>query len=270
MTLACSRAAWRIFLTESSMKICVLATDSQSTWLTVNAIACRFPDVKVVLEQPVSRATLLRRRAERLGWWPAFGQLLFMVLLPLLKREARAKVQALLAASGLSPSRRPDLIAAEVASVNSTACMDWLRTEQPDVVVLNGTRIVSHAVLACCEAVFLNTHCGITPKYRGVHGGYWAFATGDVAHAGVTVHVVDSGIDTGGVIYQGTIERDAADNFCSYPVRQYLVGIPLMLKALQDVADGALCTRASELPSCLWFHPTIWQYLHGRFVKGVK
>ena len=154
--------------------------------------------------------------------------------------------------------------------MNSSACTDWLRAEQPDVVILNGTRIVSHAVLTCCQATFLNTHCGITPKYRGVHGGYWAFASGDAAHAGVTVHVVDSGIDTGGVIYQGIIERDEADNFCSYPVRQYLVGIPLMLKALREVANGSLRTRDNELPSQLWFHPTVWQYFYGRFVKGVK
>src|SRR5438093_9923670 len=46
-------------------------------------------------------------------------------------------------------------------------------------VVVNGTRIISEAVLTASDAVFINMHAGITPKYRGVHGGYWALYNGD-------------------------------------------------------------------------------------------
>ena len=45
--------------------------------------------------------------------------------------------------------------------------------------VVNGTRILSRRMLESIDAVFLNMHVGITPKYRGVHGGYWALANGD-------------------------------------------------------------------------------------------
>ena len=41
-------------------------------------------------------------------------------------------------------------------------------------------------------------HAGITPQYRGVHGGYWAVVNNDPEHCGVTIHFVDKGIDTGG------------------------------------------------------------------------
>mgnify|MGYP003330073050 CR=1 FL=1 len=49
----------------------------------------------------------------------------------------------------------------------------------PDVIIVNGTSILSQSVLDSCNALFLNTHCGITPKYRGVHGAYWALVNND-------------------------------------------------------------------------------------------
>jgi folate-dependent phosphoribosylglycinamide formyltransferase PurN len=52
---------------------------------------------------------------------------------------------------------------------------------------------------------FVNIHVGITPKYRGVHGTYWALVNNDVENSGVTVHFVDEGIDTGNIINQAIV-----------------------------------------------------------------
>ena len=53
-------------------------------------------------------------------------------------------------------------------------------------------------LLEAVPAVFLNTLAGITPSYRGVHGAYWALVQRQPDACGVTVHLVDAGIDTGG------------------------------------------------------------------------
>jgi len=74
------------------------------------------------------------------------------------------------------------------------------QASHPDVVVVNGTRIIAEKVLHSVPATFLNTHSGITPLYRGAHGGYWALVKKDRANCGVTIHVVDAGIDTGGIV----------------------------------------------------------------------
>ena len=93
----------------------------------------------------------------------------------------------------------------EVPSVNSDLTIAELKRLSPAVVVVNGTRIIQEKVLGCVDAVFLNTHAGITPMYRGVHGGYWALASGDASNCGVTIHKVDKGIDTGSIVAQATI-----------------------------------------------------------------
>jgi folate-dependent phosphoribosylglycinamide formyltransferase PurN len=157
------------------------------------------------------------------------------------------------------------------ASANTTECTTWLAHERPDVVVINGTRILSAALLSSCNAVFLNIHCGITPAYRGVHGAYWALYRNDHTNAGVTVHVVDRGIDTGGSVYQETIQVDEQDNFLTYPVKQYIAGMRLMQRALNDVEKGSLRTaERRDLASAIWQHPTLWQYLAGRWSRGVR
>lgn len=253
------------------MKIVVLATDSPSTWMIVNVLRADYPDLRVGIEQPVSRFVLLRNRMRKLGVVNVIGQILFMLYLPVLRQLSKGRIEELISSAGLSAEPPAGLVRAGFISVNSDACREWLLQVAPDVVVVNGTRILYRETLAACSAVFLNTHCGITPAYRGVHGGYWALAQGDAANAGVTVHVVDAGVDTGDIAYQKVFEIDRQDNFLTYPVRQYVVAVPLMKAAIEGVRSGTLkLYKREDLPSAIWFHPPLWQYLWTRLRRGVR
>jgi hypothetical protein len=54
------------------------------------------------------------------------------------------------------------------------------------------------------QALFINTHTGITLQYR-VHGAYWVLVSNDKENCGVIVDKLDQGIDTE-IITQCTIE----------------------------------------------------------------
>ncbi len=253
------------------MKLVVLATDSSSTWMMVNALRMDYPHLKVVIEEPISIFLLLKKRVARIGISKVLGQMLFMLCIPLLRRLSYKHIKSLIKSAGLSTRQPAELSIARFESVNSQSCIEWLSIEHPTVVVLNGTRIVSPALLASCNAVFLNTHCGITPAYRGVHGGYWALERGDCDNVGVTVHLVDAGVDTGSIIYQDTIMVDEEDNFVTYPVKQYISGIPLMRRAISDAISSNLRPyRRDDLPSAIWHHPTVWKYIWARLRHGVR
>ena len=239
--------------------------------MLVNALRVEYPNLQVALEKSMARWPMMKRRMARVGVWTVLGQALFMLYLPVLRRLNRARTQELIDDAHLSTRQPSELAIQQFDSANSDECIAWLATEKPDVVVLNGTRIVSPAVLGACTAAFLNVHCGITPAYRGVHGGYWALHQRQPDNAGVTVHVVDAGIDTGDIVYQAVIDVDARDNFLTYPVKQYIAGIPLMRQALADVAAGCLRTRRrNDLKSAIWQHPTCWQYLAARWLRRVR
>ena len=124
-------------------------------------------------------------------------------------------------------------------------------------------------MLSSTHAPFINTHAGITPKYRGTHGGYWALYNSDPGRCGVTVHLVDAGIDTGDIVDQAPIKPIREDSFVTYPYLQLAAALPLLVKAVQGALAGALPSRLATGESAVWYHPGLLQYLAGR-LRGVR
>ena len=154
--------------------------------------------------------------------------------------------------------------------MNDPATWELVRSLAPRAVVINGTRILSQHTITALGVPILNTHVGITPMYRGVHGAYWALVHDDRAHCGVTVHHVDAGVDTGYILHQAVIQPTAADNFSTYPTLQMVSGSKLMVKAVREVIDGTTIPRKPEGSDRRWEIPTLWQYLRNRSRSGVR
>lgn len=70
--------------------------------------------------------------------------------------------------------------------------------------------IISGPLLAKPLRGFINTHPSLLPYNRGKHYNFWALVEG--APFGVSLHIVDSGVDTGPVVVQREIPYDWSDN----------------------------------------------------------
>lgn len=253
------------------MKIVILGGESCFTQALYHAVNEVYPVERVVLDGHVNRKTMLYRRMKKIGFWKTMGQLLFKILAePVLSIEAKARVKEISQQYGLDYSSIPDDKIIQTESVNSSLCIETLRSFEPDLILVVGTRIISQKVLDAVECPFVNMHTGITPLYRGVHGAYWALVENDLEHCGVTIHLVDKGIDTGEVIAQATIKPSPKDNFLTYPYLQLAAGIELELKMIAGLVSSKISTMNVQLPSVLRTHPTLWQYIHNRIWKKVK
>jgi folate-dependent phosphoribosylglycinamide formyltransferase PurN len=258
---------------EASAKIVLLAGRGPHANLVYNFLAQRWSISAAVLEEPVGKWELARRRGARLGWAHVAGQVAFRAgIFPFLAAAARSRTAELIREHGLSAAAIPAEKVIAVPSVNSPACMAELKRLRPEIVIVAGTRILSEATLAATPAAFVNIHAGITPLYRGVHGGYWALAQNDAGHCGVTIHLVDRGIDTGGVLAQARITPTARDNFATYGLLQDAVGLALLRdEVLPRLVAGDRATLAAPSGvSKLWSHPTAWEYLRNRWARAVK
>jgi methionyl-tRNA formyltransferase len=223
-----------------------------------------------VMEEQIGARALLAARARRLGWAAVAGQLAFRVaVMPLLMRLSRRRREAILEQAHADPTPPAQDRVIRVSSINGPAAVDALRGLEPRVVVVAGTRIISSAVLEAVPARFLNMHAGMTPRYRGVHGGYWALACRDPEHCGVTVHVVDSGVDTGDIVAQARIDPTSRDNFATYPYLQLVAGLPLLVEAVRSSLSGSLEPVSPTGPSGQWYHPTALGYLATWLRTGV-
>lgn len=245
-------------------KIVFLASDCDSSRWVYNSLKKEYSFASVIIEEPVSKKTLFKNRLKKNGFIKVMGQALFSLLMvPLLrykvkKRRADLKEHYQLDSSGFNGN------VIQVSSVNDDTCLAALQKIQPDIILVNGTRIISKKILQCTPAIFINMHLGITPWYRGSHGGYWALRNKDAANFGTTIHKVDTGVDTGGVLRQAFALPDKKDNFTSYPLIQVAIGIDALKEVLPNVIKGEFEIKEHHQKGKMYYQPTIWGYILGR------
>jgi methionyl-tRNA formyltransferase len=185
------------------------------------------------------------------------------------QKRSRSRIAEIVRRADLDARGPDEAQIIRVPSVNSPACIRHLQQLQPRAILVVGTRIIVGDVLHSVDAPFINYHAGVTPKYRGVHGGYWAKAEGDDGNFGVTVHLVDEGIDTGAVLYQARLAASTADNYSTYPYLQLAAALPLLERSARDAIAGTLRPQRVDLPSRQWSHPTLWAYVQTGLRRGV-
>lgn len=248
----------------------MLVGGGDSSKIMYNAIAKEYNITLVIEDSPVPKKKFLKKRIKNLGLIKVIGQIFFVIFNKFLMRLSSKRIKEIIEKDKLDVSAYPKEVFKKVSSINNKETIEILKKENPDLVIVNGTRIISEKVLNSVGAIFVNTHVGITPNYRGVHGGYWALVNNDIENCGVTVHLVDKGIDTGGVLYQEMIEINNKDNFNTYPYLQISKGIELMNRVINDFKNNTLkVIRTEKSNSKLYTHPTLLDYLTNR-LKGVK
>jgi len=245
------------------MKIVLLTRDCDSTTILYNYLSKHFDVDTVVFEKTIPKSEQFWRRVKLIGFWSAVGQVIFMLTaFPFLKLTSQGKRKKILAQYALDLTDIPVEKIKRIEKLSSIKGREFLQELKPDLLIVNGTRIISKKTLESVSAPFVNIHTGITPAYRGVHGGYWAVAKGQTNFFGTTIHYVDPGVDTGGIIEQVFAEPGKENNFYTYPYVQYATVLPVLKQVVQSLIDGH---RPSTKPaianeSALWFHPTIFQW----------
>ena len=252
--------------------IVLLCTDCPASRVLFHHLRREIGDLVVVQEDPVSRVQLVRRRLKKLGPVTVLGQLLFMILVvPFLEWRSSVRIEDIKRQFGMDDSPMTGVL--HVASVNSEEARQVMREIDPALVVVCGTRIIGAKTLRSVRSPIINYHAGITPAYRGVHGGYWALAEQRPDLVGSTVHLVDEGIDTGGVVEQRIFEVSGRDSFVTYPYLHLAAAMPAIVSVARRVLDGGEVTTTrgrDDLPSNLRTHPTLWGYARAALLLGVR
>lgn len=151
-----------------------------------------------------------------------------------------------------------------IKPLSDSACAIWA-TEKPvstlsgyDLVVSFGYRhILTSEILKSAQSPIINLHISLLPWNRGAHPNFWAFYDG--SPHGVTIHLIDSGIDTGAIIAQKEVSFfDNEDTFEKTYYRLIAEMVGLFSEKISQILEGSFSTtsqplggsfhRASELP----------------------
>jgi hypothetical protein len=256
------------------MKIAMLLGRGSSSAILANAVRAWYPDAELLLvvERSASKQAKLMSRWRRLGTSVVVGQLFFQaIMVPLIKLWSKRRIDQIFSEYNLNSCPQIFDGALEVSSINDCKVSKVLREFVPDVVLVNGTRIIKPSILSCLDVAFINTHVGITPMYRGVHGGYWALWNSDPNNFGVTIHLVDPGVDTGQPLRRVRLRPTSDDTFVTYPVLQQALALPVVNEILSDLSPHLTLEQhpATKHFGRQWYTPTAGQYFRG-LLRGVK
>jgi len=119
----------------------------------------------------------------------------------------------------------------------------------PDAVLVYGSGIIGAPLLSLFPGRFLGSHQGLPQHYRGSGSNFFAFLNREASLMGVSVHILDEGIDTGCVIAQRAPEPDGTDTYYSFSARLVMLTIDLYADVLGALSNRSAVDLAVPLPS---------------------
>lgn len=118
------------------------------------------------------------------------------------------------------------------------AIINLLDQHQIDLICLAGyMKIVGPTLLSAYEGRIINIHPAYLPEFPGAHGIEDAWEAG-VNQSGVTIHWVDSGVDTGKIIKQVRVPRLPDDTIESFEARIHEAEYQLYPEVLESFGVG--------------------------------
>jgi methionyl-tRNA formyltransferase len=131
----------------------------------------------------------------------------------------------------------------EVGRLREPECWAALESYRPDVLcVACFPQILPQPVLEWPRFGCLNLHPSLLPAYRGPAPLFWMFRNGE-ERAGVTIHRMDAGVDTGDILFQEAfaipegIGGDELERECARR------GARLMVEAVRRLPSGTVPRR---------------------------
>jgi len=122
---------------------------------------------------------------------------------------------------------------------NSSDEVRAIQSLEPDLTYQAGPGIVRERVFTAAPRGMLHVHHGILPGIKGVASPEWAVIEREPAWLGVTLHLIDAGIDTGPLVAQGRPAVEAGDGWVDVRVKLSLLGARLIAEGLTAL-DGGL------------------------------
>ena len=122
---------------------------------------------------------------------------------------------------------------------NSPRAIAQLKQWSPDLAIFTGGDILRDHVLKVPRLGILNAHLALLPEIRGMSSPEWSLLRG--VPLGVTIHFMDSGVDTGPVLLRRELAgTDGCDSLADLRNKMIAEGIELIAEAVAGLACGTI------------------------------
>jgi methionyl-tRNA formyltransferase len=124
--------------------------------------------------------------------------------------------------------------------------IEQLKQLAPDyIVVVAYGQILPKAILDLPKFGCVNVHTSLLPKYRGAAPIQAALLNGD-SETGVTIMLLEEGLDTGPILSQRVVPIEATDDASTLHDKLAVVGASILVPTLLDFAAGKIQARVQD------------------------
>jgi peptidoglycan/xylan/chitin deacetylase (PgdA/CDA1 family)/folate-dependent phosphoribosylglycinamide formyltransferase PurN len=129
-----------------------------------------------------------------------------------------------------------------VGNLNEENAARVLAEADVDLGIVLGTRVLKASTFSVPRLGSINLHKGKVPEYRGMPPGFWELYDG-AGSAGITVHFVDSKLDTGDVIAESSVRILATDTPETLIQKLHQESVGVLVEAVRAIRDGSATPR---------------------------
>lgn len=131
-------------------------------------------------------------------------------------------------------------------SARDAAMADWVEARGAELVVLAGfMELLTPMFIGRFRNAIVNVHPALLPAFAGIHSIEQALAYG-VKVAGVTVHFVDEGVDSGPIILQQAFELPYSRDIAVVEQQVHEIEHELLPRAVTLIARGKVSIDPSD------------------------
>ena len=193
-------------------------------------VAEGFEIVGVIVEETRTLKSL-REWTKKLGWRVFISKLKQRLI------KGKPKIDdSEIRAANFDPNASVSPEVFHFKSHNSPECIAKVKVLDPDVIVLRGCGILKKPMLDVPRIGVINPHYALLPDFRGMDVTEWSALCG--APIAVSVHTVNTGVDTGVVLKSETIKPDSNDSVGSLRDKSAALAVKLLRGALIDLKSG--------------------------------
>ncbi len=220
--------------TNDNDKILVITGEDSRHQYFVNQLNARFPLAAVLTETSVYPEPTAHSEDEKNAWDWFFA------------RRKKFEDKTFGSAHWNPTINNPPLIKVPRGKLNASETIKKIQRFHPGFIAIFGTGLLGPKILDNYPNQIFNLHIGLPRYYRGSSCNYWPIHNNRLEELGASVHLTNSGIDTGHIAAQAAIELDSDDDEQTLAGKTLTTGIKLMLATIQNWRDGTLNFTASD------------------------
>ena len=138
----------------------------------------------------------------------------------------------------LDLARERNILVWKVRQLSNLETIKVLTVYQPDMIcVACFSKRIPRDILDIPRLGCLNVHPSLLPANRGPEPLFWSFRNGS-KQTGVTIHLMDEGLDSGAILAQEIIEIPDSISYSTLEERSAVLGGKLLAQSVWDIYNG--------------------------------